>query len=182
MYRPPADRRLEAKDEAEAIAARIVGATATLAVKTVPKSTKPVDFMSTSLAQKRAFALWRWKPDRTLELLQKLYEAKLTTYPRTECVYLSTDHAQEMPALLNRLTVLPEIAAIAEAHPEWIERPVIRPASYDDSKLTDHHAIIPTGKHPRSLSPGAEKVYDAVTPLEDQRRDAMSGRLLAPGR
>jgi hypothetical protein len=56
VYRPPADRRLEAKDEAEAIAARIVGATATLAVKTVPKSTKPVDFMSTSLAQKRAFA------------------------------------------------------------------------------------------------------------------------------
>jgi hypothetical protein len=56
VYRPPADRRLEATDEAEAIAAQIVGATATLAVTTVPKSVKPVDFMSTSLAQKRAFA------------------------------------------------------------------------------------------------------------------------------
>jgi DNA topoisomerase-3 len=85
--------------------------------------------MSTSLAQKRAFALWKWKPDRTLELLQKLYEANLTTYPRTECVYLSAEHADEMPALLKRLAGLPEVAAVAQEHPEWIERPVIRPAS-----------------------------------------------------
>jgi DNA topoisomerase III len=190
VYRPPADRRLEAKDEAEAIAARIVGATATHAVKTLPKSTKPVDFMSTSLAQKRAFALWRWKPDRTLELLQKLYEAKLTTYPRTECVYLSTDHAQEMPALLNRLTVLPEMAAIAEAHPEWIERPVIRPASYDDSKLTDHHAIIPTENVAdlAQLHPDEAKLYQLIVRhtvanlLPDFRYDSTSITAMLDGK
>lgn len=164
VYRPPADRRLEAKEEADAIAARIMGATARLAVKTLPKSTKPVDFISTSLAQKRAFALWKWKPDRTLELLQKLYEAKLTTYPRTECVYLSTDHAQEMPALLNRLTVLPEVAAVAQAHPDWFAHPVIRAASYDDAKLTDHHAIIPTENiaNLAQLHPDEAKLYQLI--------------------
>jgi DNA topoisomerase-3 len=164
VYRPPADHRLEDATEAQAIADRIKGQTAPLAVKTVPKSTKPVDFMSTSLAQKRAFALWKWKPDRTLDLLQKLYEAKLTTYPRTECIYLSSDHAAEMPALLKRLAALPEVAAVAREHPEWIESPVIRPGSYDDSKLTDHHAIIPTEQVPElaRLAPDEAKLYQLI--------------------
>ena len=164
VYRPPADRRLEDATEAQAIADRIKGQTAPLAVKTLPKSTKPVDFMSTSLAQKRAFALWKWKPDRTLDLLQKLYEAKWTTYPRTECVYLSSDHAAEMPALLRRLAALPEVAAVAREHPEWIESPVVRPGSYDDSKLTDHHAIIPTEQVPElgQLAPDEAKLYQLI--------------------
>ena len=164
VYRPPADRRLEDATEAQAIADRIKGQTASLAVKVLPKSTKPVDFMSTSLAQKRAFALWKWKPDRTLDLLQKLYEAKWTTYPRTECIYLSSDHAAEMPALLKRLAALPEVAAVARKHPEWIESPVIRPASYDDSKLTDHHAIIPTEQVPElgQLAPDEAKLYQLI--------------------
>jgi DNA topoisomerase-3 len=164
VYRPPADRRLEDATEAQAIADRIKGQTAPLAVKTLPKSTKPVDFMSTSLAQKRAFALWKWKPDRTLDLLQKLYEGKWTTYPRTECVYLSSDHAAEMPALLKRLAAFPEVAAVAREHPEWIESPVIRPASYDDSKLTDHHAIIPTEQVPElgQLASDEAKLYQLI--------------------
>jgi DNA topoisomerase-3 len=164
VYRPPADHRLEDATEAQAIADRIQGQTAPLALKVLPKSTKPVDFMSTSLAQKRAFALWKWKPDRTLELLQKLYEAKLTTYPRTECIYLSSDHAAEMPALLQRLAALPEVAAVARVHPEWIESPVIRPASYDDAKLIDHHAIIPTEQVPElgQLAPDEAKLYQLI--------------------
>ena len=164
VYRPPADPRLEDATEAQAIADRIKGQTTPLAVKTLPKSTKPVDFMSTSLAQKRAFALWKWKPDRTLDLLQKLYEGKWTTYPRTECVYLSSDHAAEMPALLKRLAALPEVAAVAREHPEWIESPVIRPASYDDSKLTDHHAIIPTEQVPElgQLASDEAKLYQLI--------------------
>ena len=164
VYRPPAGHRLEDANEAQAIADRINGQTAPLTVKTAPKSTKPVDLMSTSLAQKRAFALWKWKPDRTLDLLQKLYEAKLTTYPRTECVYLSSDHAAEMPALLKRLAVLPEVDAIARQHSEWIEIPIIRPASYDNSKLTDHHAIIPTERVPElaQLAPDEAKLYQLI--------------------
>ena len=55
VYRPPADRRLEDATEAQAIADRIKGQTAPLAVKTLPKSTKPVDFMSTSLSAEAGF-------------------------------------------------------------------------------------------------------------------------------
>jgi hypothetical protein len=61
-------------------------------------------------------------------------EMEARSYPRTKCVYLSAEHADEMPALLKRLAGLPEVAAVAQEHPEWIERPVIRPASYDDAR------------------------------------------------
>jgi DNA topoisomerase IA len=69
-----------------------------------------------------------------------------------------------MPALLKRLAVLPEVAAVASQHPEWIESPVIRPASYDDAKLTDHHAIIPTEPVPElgQLSPDEAKLYQLI--------------------
>lgn len=164
VYRPPAGQRLEDAGEAQAIAERVKGQTALLAVRTLPKNAKPVDFLSTSLAQKRAFALWKWKPSRTLEVLQKLYEGKFTTYPRTECIYLPTEYASTMGILLNRLSVLPEIAAIERQHPEWISRPVIRPASYDDSKLTDHHAIIPTENvaNLAQLAPDEAQMYQLI--------------------
>jgi DNA topoisomerase-3 len=163
-HRPPADRRIENREEAEGIARQIIGQTASLSVKTTPKTTKPLDFMSTSGAQKRAFGLWGWSPEITLEQLQSLYEAKFITYPRTECIYLSSDHAMQMPHLLARLAALPEVAKVAEAHPEWIEKPVIRPASYDDTRLTDHHAIIPTDHIPdlAQLKPDEAKLYQLV--------------------
>jgi DNA topoisomerase-3 len=183
VHRPPADRRVESKIEAEAISARIVGISAPLAVKTLPKSTKPVDFMSTSLAQKRAFTLWKWKPDFTLSILQRLYEAKLTTYPRTECSYLSREHAAHMPAMLKSLVVLPEVAAVARQNPEWFEAPVIRPGSYvDDAQLTDHHAIIPTENVPDVAALGSDEAalyqlivrHTVANLLPDYRYDSTS--------
>jgi len=163
-YRPPSDQRIGDGAEAKAIAERVMGQCIPLSVTTLPKTTKPLDFLSTSGAQKRAFGLWHWTPDHTLEVLQNLYEAKLVTYPRTECIYLSSDHAQQMPHMLTRLAALPEVAAIASAHSEWIERPVIRSASYDDAKLTDHHAIIPTENipDPTRLPPDEAKLYQLI--------------------
>lgn len=163
-HRPAADQRIEQRAEAEAIATRIMGQTGALSIETQPKASKPDDFLSTSGAQKGAFGLWHWTPDRTLALLQKLYEAKLVTYPRTECTFLSADHAHHMPGLLARLAVLPEIAAVAHAHPDWIREPVIRTASYDDAKLTDHHAIIPTEHVPdlAQLDPDEAKLYQLI--------------------
>ncbi len=163
-YHSSSDQRIEDPSEAQALASRMIGRTVALSIKTLPKAAKPVDFLSTSGAQKRAFSLWQWSLERTLDLLQKLYEAKLITYPRTECTHLSADHAQHMPSLLRRLAALPEIAALARAHPDWIETPVIRSPSYDDSKLTDHHAIIPTGMIPdlARLPPDEAKLYQLV--------------------
>lgn len=156
-HTPPPDRRIEDRQEAETIAARIAAQKAALSVETVSKTSEPVDFLSTSGTQKQAFSLWKWSPAHTLELLQKLYEAKLITYPRTECTYLGADHAPKMPVLLARLAALPEIAAVEQSHPDWFANPVIRPASYDDAKLTDHHAIIPTGLIPDLAQLAAEE-------------------------
>lgn len=147
-HRPPADHRITDHAQAEAIAAVLQGQSASLQAETAPRSVQPPNFLSTSGVQKRAFALWNWAPDHSLDLLQNLYEAKLITYPRTECTYLSADHATQMPHMLAKLSALPEVAAIAEANPEWFDHPIIRAACFDDAKLTDHHAIIPTENIP----------------------------------
>jgi len=163
-HRPTADQPIEHQADAEAIAVQIMDRAVLLSVETLPKATKPDNFLNTSGAQKRSFSLWRWAPERTLDLLQKLYEAKLVTYPRTECPYLSAEHAQQMPGLLAHLSALPEIAALGRAHPDWIRQPVIRTASYDDAKLTDHHAIIPT-EHvpdPAQLDPDEARLYQLI--------------------
>src|SRR4029079_9490530 len=82
---------------------------------------------------------------RTLEIAQALYERhKVITYPRTDARHLSTDVARELAPLFASLAAIPAHAAFAG---ELLARPP-RPGRriVDDSKVHDHHAIIPTGK------------------------------------
>ena len=164
LHQPPAEKRILVEAEARALANSITGQTAPLSVVTAPKAVKPTGFLSTSSVQKLAFSAWRWDPDFTLLGLQALYEKGFSTYPRTECAYLSSGHAETMPDLLQRLMALPEVAAVAAVHPAWFSSPVIRAGQYDDEKLTDHHAIIPTPKVPdlSSLTPNEAKLYQLI--------------------
>ncbi|MGE3807625.1 MAG: DNA topoisomerase [Gemmataceae bacterium] len=96
--------------------------------------------------------------DATLKSAQALYEAKLITYPRTDSRYLTSDLKGQIPALLEELRPL---------KPDEIGRLDLRQLPFtgrivDDSKVGDHHAIIPTGKRPGELAPAQQKVFDAV--------------------
>jgi DNA topoisomerase-3 len=96
--------------------------------------------------------------DATLKVAQGLYEAKLISYPRTDSRYLGSDLKSEVPVILRDLRPI---------KPDAIGRLDLSALAFsgriiNDKKVSDHHAIIPTGKTPRALSPGAEKVYDAV--------------------
>ncbi len=103
--------------------------------------------------------------EMTLNLIQSLYEKKYTTYPRVDTQYLSDDIYPKCPQTLNGLYQT-KFAGIAP-YAEFI-RPIGGKALkkskrvFDTSKVTDHHAIIPTGVIPQNLSDAEQKVFDLV--------------------
>lgn len=95
--------------------------------------------------------------DDTLKLIQSLYEKKVTTYPRVDTTFLSDDIYPKMPNTLNGLVDYSELVAPLKG----IKLPKSKRV-FDNSKVTDHHAIIPTGVPARNLSDNERKVYDLV--------------------
>ena len=86
--------------------------------------------------------------DKTLSIAQSLYEKKITTYPRTGSRYISEDVFEEIPALLGKIG-------------KTLPLPHNR-HSVDNEKVTDHHAIIPTGETPSGLSADETTIYQMV--------------------
>lgn len=98
-------------------------------------------------------------PDDTLSIAQSLYEKKLTTYPRTDARVLSSAVAKEIDKNIRGLAGIPDIGPFAEEILKHGMYSAIGKSRYtDDSKITDHYAIIPTGET-GSLSGLEEKVY-----------------------
>jgi DNA topoisomerase-3 len=95
----------------------------------------------------------------TLAAAQSLYEAKLVTYPRTDSRYLSKDLKPSVPKILEKLKAIraDQIAPLNLTKLPFTARII------DDTKVTDHHAIIPTGVRPRKLAVNDQLIYDAIT-------------------
>ena len=98
--------------------------------------------------QKDANRRHGFSADKTLSIAQSLYEKKITTYPRTGSRYISEDVFEEVPALLRKIR-------------ETLPTPLNR-HSVDNTKVTDHHAIIPTGETPSGLSADETTIYQMV--------------------
>lgn len=94
----------------------------------------------------------------TLQVAQTLYEHKLITYPRTDSRYLTQDMKGQVTQSLNTLKQIKpkEIEPLDLNHLSFSNRII------NDKKVTDHHAIIPTGKLPNGLSRQAQEIYDAI--------------------
>lgn len=96
--------------------------------------------------------------DDTLKLIQSLYEKKVTTYPRVDTTFLSDDIYPKVPNTLKGLVDYANLTA------PLLETKIRKDKRvFDNSKVTDHHAIIPTGVPARNLSENERKVYDLVT-------------------
>ncbi|MBR4148044.1 MAG: DNA topoisomerase 3 [Bacteroidales bacterium] len=95
--------------------------------------------------------------EQTLQTIQSLYEKKYTTYPRVDTTYLSDDIYPKCPGILAKLTNYADLTAPLAGKKLPKSKKV-----FDNSKVTDHHAIIPTGVVPQGLSFAEEKVYDEV--------------------
>ena len=116
-------------------------------VRKVAGTPPPLLYDLTAL-QKDANRRHGFSADKTLSIAQSLYEKKITTYPRTGSRYISEDVFEEVPALLRKIGAA-------------IKSPLNR-HSVDNAKVTDHHAIIPTGETPSGLSADETTIYQMV--------------------
>ncbi|MEG2150338.1 MAG: DNA topoisomerase 3 [Bacteroidaceae bacterium] len=95
--------------------------------------------------------------DETLKLIQSLYEKKVTTYPRVDTTFLSDDIYPKCPNILKGIKDYATLTAPLEGTKLIKTKKV-----FDTGKVTDHHAIIPTGVHPQNLTDMERKVFDMV--------------------
>ena len=106
-----------------------------------------------------------YSADQTLQLIQALYEKKFTTYPRVDTTFLSDDIYSKCPQTMNGLykTQFSGVAPYAELVKAIGGKPLKKSKKvFDSSKVTDHHAIIPTGVPPQGLSDMERNVFDLV--------------------
>ena len=140
--------------ESEASAQTALAALRSQSQLTVESVTRKVTHTSPPLLydltalQKEANRHHGFSADKTLSIAQSLYEKKITTYPRTGSRYISEDVFEEVPALLCKIGMP-------------LPNPLNR-HSVDNTKVTDHHAIIPTGETPLGLSADETTIYQMV--------------------
>ena len=154
------------REEAEAALKAIEGTPFTVQKVTQKKGTEapPRLFDLTSL-QVECNKKYGYGADLTLQLIQQLYENKFTTYPRVDTTYLPDDMYDRCPAILKGIRDY----HVGRTQPltQWLEplrhAPLRKSKKvFDNSKITDHHAIIPTGVLPQGLTDVQRNVYDLI--------------------
>jgi len=150
--------RFDSPDKAGAALAALQGTMFTVTDVTRKKGREapPRLFDLTSL-QVEANRRWGWSADMTLRTIQSLYEKKVTTYPRVDTTYLTDDIYPKVPGILRDMTPYARYTAPVLASKIPKSRKV-----FDNSKVTDHHAIIPTGHSPSQLVGEERNLYHLV--------------------
>lgn len=149
--------RFYKKEEGEALLQQVEGEEFKILSfeKKKGKEYPPKLFDLTSL-QVNANKRFGFSADQTLKTVQRLYEQKLVTYPRVDTTYLPNDVYPKIPGILSKMTNYNQFT-------QSLLGKTIRKSKkvFDDKKVTDHHAIIPTGLQ-KSLPPDEQKIYDAI--------------------
>lgn len=96
--------------------------------------------------------------EQTLQIAQSLYEKKLITYPRVDTTFLSDDIYPKVSSILRGLSVYRQLIEPILAMPKILKSKKV----FDNKKITDHHAIIPTGIFSHQLSADEKRVYDVI--------------------
>ncbi|MCL2287389.1 MAG: DNA topoisomerase III [Firmicutes bacterium] len=157
------EERVKTEEEANAIAEKVKGATGTVeSVETEEKRQLPPQLFDLTELQRECNRKLGLSAQKTLSIAQSLYEKhKMITYPRTDSRYLSKDM---VPKLKPTLESLPTPYDTLAAHVLGLPQLPTGSRIVNDAKVTDHHAIIPTGsKKPLSVLSAEEKaVYDRI--------------------
>lgn len=153
-----ASGRFKVKEEAQQELQKILGRPFCITSYSTKEGTEAAprlfDLTSLQVECNKKFGM---SADDTLKTIQSLYEKKLTTYPRVDTTYLSDDIYPKVTSILKGLA---DYATLVEP----LLKAKIRKSKkvFDSSKVTDHHAIIPTGVKPSVLSEYERNVYDQV--------------------
>ncbi|CAN5906543.1 DNA topoisomerase 3 [soil metagenome] len=151
--------RFPREDEAQALWQQVEGHPFVIQnVERKPERVPPPQLYDLTELQRDMNRRYGMSADGTLKAAQALYESKLISYPRTDSRYLGDDMKGKIPGILDDLRPLKpaEIDKLDLAALPFNGR-IVNPA-----KVGDHHAILPTGKHPGNLAPPMQKVFDAV--------------------
>lgn len=126
---------------------------------------KPPQLFDLTTLQVECNKKFAYSADTTLSLIQSLYEKKVTTYPRVDTQFLTDDIYPKCPGILNSVfkVKVAGISPYAELIRPLGHKPLVKSKKvFDNSKVTDHHAIIPTNVTPIGLSDMERNVYDLI--------------------
>lgn len=152
--------RFESKTEAEKHRKACLGNKAQVtSVKKEEKRSRPPKLYDLTTLQRESNCIYGYTAQQTLDYLQSLYEKKLATYPRTDSRYLTEDMAEGLPGLCHKMA---EAFPFGEAFPGRVEAAQV----IDGTKVTDHHAILPTmevnGEMGKELPGGERNVLSLI--------------------
>ena len=166
--------RFSDREEGEAVLSKLGGSEFSVTAVTLKKGKEapPRLFDLTSL-QVECNRKFSFSADDTLRLIQSLYEKKATTYPRVDTTFLSDDIYPKVPGILKGLEAYAELTAPLKSGKLPKSKKV-----FDNSKVTDHHAIIPTGVTVRVDGSGATSGI-VLTPEESKVYDLVARRFIA---
>ncbi|MDH4318674.1 MAG: DNA topoisomerase, partial [Desulfobulbaceae bacterium] len=153
------DQRFEKEQKARELLDKITGQPFEITGVTGKKTKEqPPQLFDLTTLQREINKLHGLSAAATLDAAQKLYENKLITYPRTDSRYLGKDMKPRIPKIMEQLKAIrgEQIAKLNLAKLPFTKRII------DDGKVSDHHAIIPTGVIARSLGVNEQLVYEAV--------------------
>lgn len=151
--------KITKEEEAKALHAKVDGQPLVVSdVQQKDERTNPPLLFDLTELQREMNRRYGFTADQTLRIAQNLYEQKHITYPRTDSRYLSTDLEPTIAPLLKRLASI----KAKEIEGLDLEKLSFGKRIVDDSKVSDHHAIIPTDDLPRNLNQDEKRVYEAV--------------------
>ncbi len=155
--------RILNRDQADDILKRITDKEGIVEDSVRKSKEKPPQLFDLTTLQRRASSAFGFTLKRTLSIAQSLYEKKKAiTYPRTSSRYLPDDYRAEVPKLIDALAQ-GDYALIASKVPNRNNPDGERPGQvFDDKKVSDHFALIPTGEIPTSLRSDEKKLYDLI--------------------
>jgi DNA topoisomerase-3 len=153
--------RIWTVEQANAIHDKVLGKSGAITEEKKPTSQAPPLLYDLTSLQREANARFSFSARRTLQIAQQLYERyKLITYPRTDSRYLPEDYLGTASNVLRRL---PE-PSLAPAARKALQNRWVRPSKriFNNAKITDHNAIIPTGENPRNLDEAQQNLFDMI--------------------
>ncbi|NRF38234.1 DNA topoisomerase 3 [Pedobacter foliorum] len=165
LFKAISVNNFDKKEEAEELFAKIEDVAAgfpnggkILTVEAKPRKEPPPLLHDLSSLQQEANKRKGFTADQTLNLLQGLYESKLVTYPRTGSRYIGDDVFAGVPNLIDKLKDHKDFGKQAD----FLSTATLNKRSVNAKKVTDHHAILPTGESPYQLSGDKQAIYDMV--------------------